>query len=1149
MCALSGEDWIFFVEQIFLQILIEVQPSDLALDILIQEQVNLNLSSEIIKRISSECSVWNKILDCKSQSASLSLKRMLDDKCNHRSLRNDSGIDLIISQKEPLRAEVEEILIESGNCTPINFNETFSVDLKLGDKSKILLGNYLPLHDLSILPKDEEINILYYLIPEHSSKQTRRRIPDNMEPVVEYCIQNQRLRSAFNDISALDDGSDLLSSETWSPRSQIFTHDAGHHWLHPYLDDDTAEWSDTSGSFRLMKDEAMLPDNSWVWADEWRIELAGEYEKDSDADGWEYAEDFAKFQDGKRKRRFFRAGDVCRRRKWTRTRLTKAQLSDKIAHRVPLVWRLSFQDSCYNVRITSHITIKNNTNVSRLLCFGYKLPWQRDKILGSLSPEENLAVPIDLASMTHLRLGIEGKCNLFSMSDRIMIVPTSQSYQHRLSLKIYLDTAKERNGVLASKALHFTILLQSKADIIEILIEPVLKVQNLLPCSVEFHLIEAAKQFDCDGKSGIHSLNTDKEFKSEESEIKTGEETCSSVVDPSLNPSIAVRVPGYRWSSYQLIVNRRHAKTSWKPTELVEKHRYQNILSNEKSGSYTSIIRLESQIDNGDPLVILLEVDPGHAPMLRIYAQYWINDQSGFGLRICDGPRDLLGKPLGIMQDRRTYTHGDFLKGNNPISDGHEWAIGKNGMSMFFSQRQRMAVAVDFYKGDTAGKSERKVKSAWSQSIDLSNVISSVFSVNESNSERKYDFSYEVTTGPSIFVRTKIVCIFSRFRVANLSLGTLYLRQEGASNGITFVPPVSEQLALPFHWEDASLPSNINLSTNCVDWTKGSVNIEKVGVTAIKLNSMSATPPVLQVEIRLATLEQKCAVIIIIWNPVELQPIYQLRNLSSHTIVCCQMQDEEHLASRKAKEEDSDEQFDILASVLPSCSAIAQAGNMTDLVTTGLDCNFISNRSSENSSRSIWTLRMDEMKDFGFDYPQKPHILEWNVKGATIKQQGIIEVDSVGSTSTISLSHGVEVACIVKATDSAKVIEFSDTHKGIIESMTERLRSFAPLTMEEAQEDFDHVAVTMKVSIMNTTLSIIENHDEAKAGQEIFLLSIDEFTLRLSQNSDGYHDIELRIMSIQSHSKSCSSRLTHFSSSGKRACIAFVCREKKRYCI
>lgn len=961
----------------------------------------------------------------------------------------------------------------------------------------------IPLH----FSRNSEI---FYLIPKEVEHSNEVSIVPNIEPIIEYCIQNQRLRSAFSGASNLENGADLLSSQTWSPSDQIYN-GYGNHWLHPYLDDDVPEWSDTTFSLKLDKDRSVLPDNGWIWLNDWEVDVSGAFDKEIDADGWDYAQDFRKLSGNKR---FYEEGDMCRRRRWTRTRIMKEQLYDQILRPIPLAWSyVEEEGSGYkHIRITSHVRITNNTE-RKLSIFGHKYSWDRDMHLGDIAAKEEFALPIQISSITHIRLGIiddkqEKGVQEYRRSKRLNILSSSNSVR-LLRTKIYLDTTNNTEELLASRSLHFLISIDSSSGLLKISIEPVMKIVNFLPCSINYRLVEAARQIDYDDRDGIQK--TEKMLMTEENEIATGAEGSSLTVDPSLNPSVSFRMPGYHWSSYRRIVNRRNAEMSWNGNTHGKKYTIDQ--ASEQSGGYIALVEFQSLIYGGDPLTIILEVSPGHCPSLQIYAQYWMIDMSGFGLRFCDGASDILGANLSAAKNRRSYsTRKDNIK-----FDGHEWAIGKNGMSLYFSENKKIAVAVDIYRGDMSGKPERNIRSAWSRLLDISNVMpKTAFFVDEVNSPTRYDLCYNVTTASGAFARTKIVRIFSRFHVMNVSSAALYLVQEGCPGAVSFVPPKG---SVPFHFEDSTKPLRIRLSTNCVNWSRGSVSIDKVGITSVKLHDTSEMSPVLQVEVRLATEDQNGAVAVLIWNSQEQsQPLYVLKNSSSHKILCCQQVHKEDDQDKESDEEGAAE-LNPFAFVF-GCTSPAQIANVTACVTT---CGPIAKDFEFTNDSSQWLLQVDDQKHFGFDYPQRAHVLEWIVPGVGMASREKIDIDRIGSQRIVTISNGTQVGCFVRAEGSSKIIEFMDLHPGQkgSEEMLELFRGkklvndFLNDHSSSVADMSDNIAVKCKVAIPAIAVSLIETYLQFEAGREILFASMDKIVLALGKTAEGYHEMELKVSEIQ----------------------------------
>lgn len=209
----------------------------------------------------------------------------------------------------------------------------------------------------------------------------------NAEPVVEWCMQNQRLRSSTADLYSLEKGQDLLSSTLWSPEEDYNTdninlqgilgynqHDADSdrqgmasptrkttksstrksNWLRPYLKNDSPEWTDMTCILRMARERVMLPDSSWMWVNDWKVDISGEFGEDTDADGWEYQADFETFT---RTRRFYVRGDACRRRRWTRTRIVRPPSLHDPLRVLKFVWETSQDEGGnFKIEVKSHVT-------------------------------------------------------------------------------------------------------------------------------------------------------------------------------------------------------------------------------------------------------------------------------------------------------------------------------------------------------------------------------------------------------------------------------------------------------------------------------------------------------------------------------------------------------------------------------------------------------------------------------------------------------------------------------------------------------------------------------------------------------------------------------------------------------------------------
>lgn len=277
----------------------------------------------------------------------------------------------------------------SGNDEPL------SLTLRLAQSAVESVGNREPIYDLPIVSAISGGTRMFLLRPVATYESLRpgkasllrlfdgRASPEtilteatnleaayqNAEPVVEWAMNNQRLRSNVADVFSVDKGRDLLSSNLWSPEDEINddadewskTIDddgpevaAGHqrsspsrskttitlnrhrsNWVKPYLTNDSPEWTDMTCTLHMARERVMLPDPNWIWLSDWTVDLSGKLGDATDADGWEYQTDFETFT---RKRRDYQRGDSCRRRRWTRIRIVKPPMLEDPLRQLKIVW-------------------------------------------------------------------------------------------------------------------------------------------------------------------------------------------------------------------------------------------------------------------------------------------------------------------------------------------------------------------------------------------------------------------------------------------------------------------------------------------------------------------------------------------------------------------------------------------------------------------------------------------------------------------------------------------------------------------------------------------------------------------------------------------------------------------------------------------
>jgi len=776
-----------------------------------------------------------------------------------------------------------------------------------------------------------------------------------------------------------------------------------------------------------------------------------------------------------------------------------------------------------------------NTTASPLSFFVFSPSWEDDVFVGSALPGEDLCVPVHLAGAVYMRIAkpvanagqTPVSARACVKTDRFVILPTSHSSSK------YIRTTMNLSDV-SGTTLHYLVEIKSTHGVVDVTVEPVLRVVNLLPCQLECQVGETLMAGDSRAADGRPIIGRPKRVAQGESTmILSGKEGSCTAINPWRKPHISLRVPGYQWSPWQRIINRKNALDSWRPSESEEDYQF---VDTDFTDEHKTVVRFKRAGPGGDPLTLILSVECGHCPTLRVYSQYWILDKTGFGCRFSEAFTDLFGSTPDSETSRRSYlpsAEEKSFKGDLSLH-GHQWSIGMSGMTLYFSRRKKLTLAIE--SGVRGGRSSKNVKSKWVSPLDISYVVpKTVFTVNELNGPRRFELAICVTVCPGVFARTKLITLLPRFQIVNLLHRELVIAQDGCLHSETLIP---SQSAVPFHWEKGAanpkvrigVPSSQEKSHRQFEscFTNGRFRIDRVGITSIRLptDKRSKIPLVVQAEVRLAAKEQSSAIVVVIWaaNPNS-NPLYVLRNRTPYTIICRQP-----LQGEDENPQNPEDSF----FALPVCAGDNNSSRNFECNASDLGPLLKSLIGIDAVEEFIWILKSNDVACFGFDDPEKPHVLEWTCIGRGSKsfshkhKKAYLEVDAMGSTSVLHISGNTLVRCHIAAEHSTKVIEFVEVETDSIprESSVARLHiigrrkqeSNIQDTMnsdEEEEDEDDDPGLSIRINTSAVHVSIVDNVDPKSYGREILLASLEGIFMSFSQTREGYHEFEMRLMSFQ----------------------------------
>ena len=133
-------------------------------------------------------------------------------------------------------------------------------------------------------------------------------------------------------------------------------------WGVPWPDlKDPPTWTDALGCGPRNPSSVKLPSDSWEWVEgDWNVEYSGIVGIEIDEEGWEYATNFTAFSISN-KSRTKKPLDVTRRRKWTRSRISKSSASDELFRSLTVVWDVkTLQNGSRLALIRSGFQVKND---------------------------------------------------------------------------------------------------------------------------------------------------------------------------------------------------------------------------------------------------------------------------------------------------------------------------------------------------------------------------------------------------------------------------------------------------------------------------------------------------------------------------------------------------------------------------------------------------------------------------------------------------------------------------------------------------------------------------------------------------------------------------------------------------------------------
>jgi hypothetical protein len=243
-------------------------------------------------------------------------------------------------------------------------------------------------------------------------------------------------------------------------------------------------------------------------------------------------------------------------------------------------------------------------------------------------------------------------------------------------------------------------------------------------------------------------------------------------------------------------------------------------------------------------------------------------------------------------------------------------------------------------------------------------------------------------------------------------------------------------------------------------------------------------------------------------------PLYTLRNLSNQTILCRQpLQDEEGDLKHTTPTNRATYAQDCGMEVGPIVRSLLRLHRIEEYV---------------------WVLKPNQVLCFGFDDPEKPHILEWTyvpnnkTQFEAYSKKAFLEVDAMGSSSSLTINNGPVIRCRIKAEHSTKVLEFHELPDLRIQSSFSSLRQHglhfeeminSQISLAENRtdvgDDDESVVFSFRLELPVMSISVIDNADFSRHGREIMLVQFERSHFSFCQTREGYQEFEALVKTFQ----------------------------------
>jgi hypothetical protein len=472
---------------------------------------------------------------------------------------------------------------------------------------------------VSRLPSKVDLQIPFSGMP---NAQIIKAIPLNINKTLRYQLRSE----SETDVPNQTPSQAIIDVIYEYQRYQPF----GGGWKEPFMMGDPPRWCNRNGK-KCSLSEVKLPDSSWHWIDEWKVDLdQRRIGKKMDSEGWDYAINFSALNSDPHG--IVQPVDYARRRKWIRSRTVLNSLKSGKIPSIDLFCEFKqLQDGSRQLVLKSGLEIFNSLPFEILIWVNKDQDSGTGYEFGPILADGNFSIPLFCSTATCLKIKHAGiPCN---WSEIIQLQVRTED-----NLMMTSQTEISCIELTENRSLYMKSLIKQTNKLLTVHIIPNLMITNLVFCQLSYRFAISGNE------TGKHLEIV------EEGSIVSGSQTKLNHLKHSHHIFVALQVGDLEWSEYSLPILSSTSTSSSSSSSKKSQNKFKIIFKN--SNNFPCLILRLRVLENKDGCREII-----------IFSKNALIDYSGLGLSV----ESLIDKSESCRMIRSSGGEYDLTKQSYPI--------------------------------------------------------------------------------------------------------------------------------------------------------------------------------------------------------------------------------------------------------------------------------------------------------------------------------------------------------------------------------------------------------------------------------------------------------------------------------------------------